>query len=102
MFSPMFDAVLAAILGVLAIVFFMGKGEGILNAFSGKYATEKKRTPEQERKYERAAGFFLLALCIGEIFMAIFETSWMGIISIIIAATGLILMMIYTRKILGD
>ena len=36
MFSPTFDWVFAAILAVLAVVFFMGKGAGVLRAFSGR------------------------------------------------------------------
>ena len=44
MFTPEFDLFMAVLLGVLAVVFFMGKGRGILDAFSGKYK-DKRRDP---------------------------------------------------------
>lgn len=101
MFTPEFDWTLAAIFGVLAIIFFMGKGQGILDAFSGKYK-QKKMNPEQNRKYQFGVGIFLLALGIDEVFMALFPGVAMGIISIIVSIAALIGIIVYVRKLLGD
>lgn len=101
MFSPAFDWTLAAIFGVLAVVFFLGHGQGVLDAFSGKYK-QKKMSPEQNLKYQRGVGVFLLVLAVSEVFMAAFPGFVMGVISIIIAVVALIGIVVYIRKLLGE
>ena len=43
MFGMGFDLFIAAVCIVLAVVFFMGKGQGILNAFSAR--GQQKKAP---------------------------------------------------------
>ncbi len=100
MFSSTFDWFMAIVFIILAVIFFMGKGQGILDAFSGKYKP-KKMEPEQNLKYQRATGIFLLVLGIDEIFMALFPGQLMGVISIIVSVISLIGIIVYIRKLLG-
>ncbi|MST81835.1 DUF3784 domain-containing protein [Bilifractor porci] len=97
MFTPEFDLFMAVLLGVLAVVFFMGKGRGILDAFSGKYK-DKKRDPVEERKYQTAIGIFLVVLGVAELLMAFIRHPYMGIVSVAISVADLIYIMIYIRK----
>ena len=102
MFSPTFDWVFAGIMGVLAVIFFAGKGNGILRAFSGKdtMAQKKKRTPEQEMRYQRAIAWFLLAIGLREVLMAVlgFTYRWVPIVTMGIVILSMILLIIYLKK----
>lgn len=97
MFTPEFDLMMAVILGVLALVFFMGKGRGILDAFAGKYK-DKKRDPVDERKYQLAIGIFLLILGVTELFMAFIQQPFMGFVCIAVSVADLVYIMIYVKK----
>jgi 4-hydroxybenzoate polyprenyltransferase len=103
MFSPTFDWVFAAILAVLAVVFFMGKGGGVLRAFAGKsndMLVKRKRTPEEERQYQRAFGWCLLVMAASEVMMALLAPYylWVPIASIVIIVVDLIALVRYLRK----
>ena len=103
MFSPTFDWVFAAILAVLAVVFFMGKGAGVLRAFSGRdndMLVKKKRTPEEELRYQRAFGWCLLIMAASEVMMAILAPYffWVPIASIVIIVVDLVALVRYLRK----
>lgn len=102
MFSKEFDWTMAVLLAVLAIVFFLGKGEPVLNLFSGKYARKNDREPEKERKYQNAIGFFMLALCAGEVLLALTEVWYMGLVMVGIDVVSLIALMVYIRKVIGE
>ena len=97
MFTPEFDLFMAVLLGVLAVVFFMGKGRGILDAFSGKYK-DKRRDPVEERKYQMAVGIFLVVLGVTELLMAFIQHPVMGIVCVVISVADLGYIMIYVRK----
>jgi hypothetical protein len=97
MFTPEFDLFMAVLLGVLAVVFFMGKGRGILDAFSGKYK-DKKRDPVEERKYQTAVGVFLVILGVTELLMAFIQQPFMGIVCVVISIADLVFIMMYVRK----
>lgn len=96
------DWFLAILCLVLSVFFFIGKGQAILDAFSGKNYKKKKMNPEQNRKYQTATGIFLLILGVDEIFMALIPSTTMGIISIFVSIAALVGMIIYIRKMLGD
>ncbi|MCC6094357.1 MAG: DUF3784 domain-containing protein [Eubacterium sp.] len=98
MFTSTFDWFLAGIFFLLAIVFFAGKGQGILDAFSGKYREKKKLSPENQLRYQRAVGVFLIVLSAVEVFMALLENQIMGIISIVVTVVDLIAIITYVRK----
>ena len=97
MFSPEFDLFMAVILGGLAVVFFMGKGRGVLDAFSGKFK-EKRRDPLEEKKYQMVIGIFLSVLGVTELFMAFIQKPVMGIVCIVVTVADLIFVMSYVRK----
>ena len=101
MFSPILDGVLAAIMAVLALIFFLGQGEGILTAFSSKNAPQrKKRTPQEEKRYQKAVGFFLVVLALCEVMMAIFGNTYVIVSFITIGAViaDLIVLVMYLKK----
>ena len=95
------DWFLAILCLVLSVFFFIGKGQAILDAFSGKNYKKKKMNPEQNRKYQTATGIFLLILGVDEIFMALIPSTTMGLISIFVSIAALVGMIIYIRKMLG-
>lgn len=101
MFSAEFSYVLAAILFVLAIVFFFGKGKKVLELFEGKNApVQKDRAPEQEMRYQRAIGLFCLILAINEILLATIGQVYpvYNIIAIVIVVAALVLVAVYLKK----
>ena len=103
MFSPAFDWVFAAILAVLAVVFFMGKGGGVLRAFSGRgndMMVKKKRTPEEELRYQRSFAWCLLVMAASEVMMALLAPYyfWIPIVSIVILITDLVVLIRYLKK----
>ncbi len=101
MLSPEFSMAVGFICIVLAIVFFLGKGAGVISAFDGKNAPKrKKKSPEDERRYQRAFGIFCLVLACGE-FLNVFFTEHsriVGIASIIIVIIDLVWVIIYLKK----
>ena len=101
MFNSTFDLVLAAILAVLAVVFFLGKGKGILDAFGGRSSVnEKKRTPEQELKYQRVIALFLIILAVNEAIMGLFAhiSKAIPLITMGIVFVVFVLVIIYMKK----
>ena len=50
MFGGTLDVFLSIIFTLLAVVFFMGKGKGILELFGGKHEMQRKRSKEEQRE----------------------------------------------------
>lgn len=99
MFGPMFDGILAAILGVLTIILLMGKGEKILELFNGNRGQKKKRTEEEKIQYSRAMGVFTGILALSEVLLALFPgSSWVVFLSLGIVIIDLILVGMYAKK----
>lgn len=74
MFTDTFDWILAAVLAVVSVVLFMGKGDFLLNAFSNNKAVQeqKKWSEEKRLKYYRVMGGFTACLAFAELLMALF------------------------------
>ncbi|MEE1114946.1 MAG: hypothetical protein UHN88_07705 [Eubacterium sp.] len=104
MFSPAFDGTVAAILAVLAVVFFMGKGNRVTELFEGSNKTrnKKKRTPEQELKYQRVIALFLIILAVLECIMALQPGRVVAVILMAAAVLDICLFAYLTRKIDGE
>ena len=98
MLGSQLDIVLAVIFIILAIVFFMGKGKGVLELFGGKYETQHKRTPDEEREYQRMIGFFMLPLAVVETINIFVDYSMMGLV---IAAVAIVDLIIFAKKTKG-
>ncbi len=102
MFTQTYDWIFALICGVLAVVFFLGKGQGVMRAFTSREQRNKKskRTPEQELKYQRAIGVFLLVLAACSVLMATLGAVyiWISWIEIAVVVVGLIVIVKYLRK----
>ena len=100
--SPIVSWVLAAVAGVLAIVFLAGKGKGVLELFgtTKDKMSGKKRTPEQERRYQRAIGLFLVVLAVCEVIMALFaqQTAWVALLLVGIDVVALVCLGLYISK----
>ena len=92
------DIFLAILFGALAVVFFMGKGKGLLEMFGGKNEMQKKRSKEDQRAYERLIGFFMLPLAIVEFISIFVQHSSMGLIVAIVAAVDLFFFARKTRE----
>lgn len=100
MFGPTFDWIFVAICGVLSVVFFLGKGEGVLRAFTSRDMRDRKsgRTPEEERKYQRAIAIFLLVLTLCSLMMALFASQITAIIELVVVIGGMIILFVYLKK----
>ena len=98
MFGMGFDLFIAAVCVVLAVIFFLGKGKGILDAFSVR-EQQKKRPPEEQKKYEFGFGIFCVVLAAGELLMAFSQTSvWTSVAALAIGLGDLIFIGWYIRK----
>lgn len=99
MFSQEFDLIFGAILLILAVVFFMGKGKGVLDAFRGRNAPkQKKLSPEEERKYQLVIAVYLAVLGGCEMGMAFYSSIILDIASMIVAVVGLLYIAYYIKK----
>ena len=100
MFGGTLDVFLAIIFSLLAVVFFMGKGKGILELFGGKHEMQKKRSKEEQREYERLIGIFMVPLAIVEIISLFVHHQMMGLVVAAVAVVDLILFAKKTRDFL--
>ncbi len=101
MFSDGFSICIGAICLVLAVVFFMTKGAGVIKAFENKNAPKKKKkSPEDEKRYKRAFGIFCLIMALAEFSSVILplDDVVVGIVSIVVVVLDLIFIVIYLRK----
>jgi hypothetical protein len=93
--------VVGAICLVLAIVFFLGKGAGVISAFDGRNAPQrKKKSPEDERRYQRGFGIFCLILALTELanIMLPVDGFVKGIVCIAAVVADLVFIVVYLRK----
>ncbi len=101
MLSEEFGMVIGAICLVLAIVFFVGKGGGVLRAFEGRNAPAKKeKSPEDERRYQRAFGVFCLVIAACEmvpIILPVDQGVW-GLATIVVIVLDLVFITLYLKK----
>ena len=101
MLGQEFSIVMAVILGALSVVFFLGKGAGVMDLFQGKNAPpRKKRSPEDERRYQRVFGVFCLVLFLNEMVNVFFGQGnpIFGIITIVVVVADLAFVIVYLRK----
>ena len=99
MFGPMFDGILASILGVLTVILLMGKGEKILELFNGNRLQKKKRTEEEKKQYSRVMGVFTGILALSEVLLALFPESFLVVfLSLGLVIMDLVLVGIYSKK----
>ena len=101
MFGQEFSIVLSIILAVLTVVFFLGKGAGVMDMFQGKNAPQrKKKSPEDELRYQRAIGVFCLILTISELLNAFigYQYPFFGIVTIAVVVLDLVFIILYIRK----
>ncbi len=94
MFGRGFDLFLVIILAVLIVVFLIGNGGRVLEMFNGRNYEQKKRTPEQMKKYQRMVVIFLLPLLGIELLMLFLGNTYpsLGIVAIVVAITDLVFM----------
>ncbi|MBS6194739.1 MAG: DUF3784 domain-containing protein [Clostridiales bacterium] len=100
MFGPMFDWILAAILGVLSIVLLAGKGDAVLKKINGNRRVANRKMSEKDKiKYSRAMGVFTGVLALDEVFVALFPNNRMVLtVNIIVAVIALIAIGNYGKK----
>lgn len=95
MFGGTLDVFLSIIFTLLAVVFFMGKGKGILELFGGKHEMQRKRSKEEQREYERLIGIFMVPLAIVEIISLFVHHEIMGLI---VAAVAVVDLFFFAKK----
>lgn len=100
MFSAEWSIIIGSVCAVLAVIFFMGKGAGIISAFEGKNAPKKKKkSPEDERRYQRAFGIFCVIIGGMEFLsLALPQSTAIGIIYIVAVVGALIWVTVYLKK----
>ena len=98
MFGTTLDIFLSILLSVLAVVFLMGKGKGILELFGGKNQTTKKRSKEEELAYQKMIGYFMIPLAVTEIISIFVQLPIMGLI---LAAVAIVDLIFFARKTKG-
>ena len=97
MFGTTLDIFLTIILSILAVVFLMGKGRGILEMFGGKNQM-KKRSKEEDRAYQKAIGIFMIPLAVTELISIFVQVPIMGLV---LAAVAIVDLVIFARKTKG-
>lgn len=95
MFGGTFDVLLTIVFSALAVVFFMGKGKGVLEMFGGRTEMQKKRSKEDQRAYERMIGFFMLPLAIVEFISLFVHHEMMGLV---VAGVAVVDLIIFAKK----
>ena len=98
MFGGTLDIFLTILFAGLAVVFFMGKGKGLLDMFGGRHETQKRRSKEEQREYERMIGFFMLPLAITEFISIFMKHEIMGLVVAGVAVADLIFFAKKTRE----
>lgn len=103
MFTPEFDWMLAAVLFVVSVVIWMGKGDVVMKLVSHKEsptAKKKKKTEEEQKMYNRAMAVFLFVLAVSEVIAALFSYDyvWVNLITVGIVIAALVVLCIYLKK----
>ena len=100
MFGPTFDMIFLVICGILSVVFFLGKGDGVLRAFTSRELRDRKsgRTAEEERKYQFAIGIFLLVLALCSLMMFLVPSQITAIIELVVVIGGMIILLVKIKK----
>lgn len=93
MFGPMFDWTVAAVLGVITLLLFIGKGDFFLGE------SVKKKETEERLKYSRAMGCFTMYLAVIEVIIAVFpDNGIVMMVGILAAIAGLGMIGAYAKK----
>ncbi|MCQ2509538.1 MAG: DUF3784 domain-containing protein [Lachnospiraceae bacterium] len=106
MFGGAFDWIMAVICVVCAVLLLSGHGDGLMKMFGStsnqqlSMKVEKKRTKEQELRYQRAIGFYCAVLAVCEVVLALFgeKTRIVPLSTMAVAIAGLVLMVWYLRN----
>ena len=93
MFGPMFDWTVAAVLIVITVLLFIGKGDFVLGE------SVKKKGVEDKKKYERVMGCFTLFLALIEVIFALTpDNTFILMVGILAALAALICVGNYAKK----
>lgn len=96
MFGGTFEWIMAAICTVCAVLLLSGHGDVLMKYFGSaerpSMKVEKKRSKEQESRYQRALGAYCAVLAVAEVVLALFGSTSrvIPIVTICIAVLGLI------------
>ncbi|MDO4489547.1 MAG: DUF3784 domain-containing protein [Lachnospiraceae bacterium] len=101
-----FDWILAAICTVCAVLLLSGHGDGLMKMFGSDSSrqmsmkVEKKRTKEQELKFQRAMGAYCAVVAVCEIVLALFGNAnrMVPVVTIVIGIAGLVAVVMYMRR----
>lgn len=106
MFGGAFDWIMAVICVVCAVLLLSGHGDGLMKMFGSTSSqqlsmkVEKKRTKEQELRYQRVIGLYCAVLAVCEVVLALFgeKSRIVPLSTIVVAIIGLVLIVWYLRN----
>ncbi len=105
MIGNMFDWIMAVICIICAALLLSGHGDGLMKMFGSTSSqnsmkVEKKRSKEEELRYQRIIGAYCALLAVCEIVLALFgsDNRIIPVILIIAAVAGLAGIVIYMRR----
>lgn len=104
--SSTFEWVMAAICIVCAVLLISGNGDGLMKIFGGEndprrsMTVQKKRSKEEEKRYQKVLGVFCVILAACEIVLALFGSASRAvpIVTIAITILALVGMVQYLRR----
>lgn len=105
MFGGAFDWIMALICAVCAALLLSGHGDGLMKMFGTtssrpSMTVERKKTREEELRYQRVIGVYCLILTVCEVVLALFGSTHRAvpIITIIVAIAGLVGIVQYMKR----
>lgn len=106
MIGGAFDWIMAVICFVCAVLLISGHGDGLMKMFGSASSqelsmkVEKKRTKEEELRYQRIIGIYCAILGVCEVVLAMFGTvnRMIPIISMIVGVGGLVGIVMYMKR----
>lgn len=105
MFGGAFDWIMALICAVCAVLLLSGHGDGLMKMFGSTSSqqsmkVERKKTKEEELRYQRMIGLYCLVLTVCEVVLALFgEVNRMiPLATILVAIAGLVAIVMYMKR----
>lgn len=105
MFGGAFDWIMALICAVCAVLLLSGHGDGLMKMFGSTSSqqsmkVERKKTKEEELRYQRVIGIYCLILTACEVVLALYGDMHRAvpIVTILVAIVGLVGIVMYMKR----
>jgi len=95
MFSQEFEILLIAALAVITVMLFIGKGDFFLQSKK----VQKKKTPEEQKKYSREVSYFTGLMTVTEVILFAYgSVKWVTIAYFVVMVIILAGLIFYCKK----